>query len=117
MERLCAAAWPGNVRELRAVIEHAVAHAGPDGIGLEALPEWIQGDLAFEMPWETLSWADAVARGRADVARRYLMALLKRFEGDVVGAAAQASVERESFYRLLRRHGIQPESFRSSSEE
>ncbi len=117
MERLCAAAWPGNVRELRAVIEHAVAHAGPEGIGLEALPEWIQGDLAFEMPWETLSWADAVARGRADVARRYLTALLERFEGDVVGAAAQASVERESFYRLLRRHGIQPESFRNSNEE
>ena len=117
MERLASVAWPGNVRELRSVIEHATAVAGNGPIAVESLPEWIRSDPSVQPPWETLSWSDALARGRVDVARRYLVALLKRFEGDVVKAAAQAKVERESFYRLLRKHGIQPDGFRRGDHE
>ena len=117
MERLVASQWPGNVRELRSVVEHAAALASDGRIGLEALPEWVRADASVEAPWDTLTWADALARGRADVARQYLVALLKRFDGDVVKAAARAAVERESFYRLLRRHGIQPESFRGDPRD
>ena len=112
MERLSSLGWPGNVAELRTVIEHAAALAGNGPIALESLPQWILDDSGLEAPLETLSWSDALARGRAEVARRYLVALLKRFDGDVVKAAAQANVERESFYRLLRKHGIQPDGFR-----
>lgn len=112
MERLSSLGWPGNVAELRTVIEHAVALAGTGPIALESLPQWIRDDSGLQVPLETLSWSDALARGRAEVARRYLVALLKRFDGDVLQAAAQADVERESFYRLLRKHGISADGFR-----
>ncbi|MBL8947181.1 MAG: sigma-54-dependent Fis family transcriptional regulator [Myxococcales bacterium] len=112
MERLSSLAWPGNVAELRTVIEHAVALAGTGPIALESLPQWTRDESRLQAPLETLSWSDALARGRAEVARRYLVALLKRFDGDVLAAAAQADVERESFYRLLRRHGISADGFR-----
>lgn len=117
MERLSSAAWPGNVRELRSVIEHAAALAGNESLSTELLPDWIRSRSELEAPWTTLSWSDALARGRADVARRYLVALLRRFDGDVVKASSQAKVERESFYRLLRKHGIQPDGFRREGRE
>ncbi len=117
MERLSSAAWPGNVRELRSVIEHAAALAGNGPISTESLPGWVRTRSELEAPWTTLSWSDALARGRADVARRYLVALLRRFDGDVVKASSQAKVERESFYRLLRKHGIQPDGFRREGRE
>ena len=37
---------------------------------------------------------------------------MRRFEGQVAAAAEQAEVERESFYRLLRRHGVNAADFR-----
>ena len=117
MERLSSAAWPGNVRELRSVIEHAAALAGNESLSTELLPDWIRSRSELEAPWTTLSWSDALARGRAHVARRYLVALLRRFDGDVVKASSQAKVERESFYRLLRKHGIQPDGFRREGRE
>jgi transcriptional regulator of acetoin/glycerol metabolism len=60
----------------------------------------------------TLSYRDAVERSRADSVKRYLQAILQRFDGNVVAAAEHADVERESFYRLCRRHGIDPADYR-----
>jgi two-component system response regulator HydG len=37
---------------------------------------------------------------------------MRRFEGQVAEAAQHAGVERESFYRLLRKHGVEPSAFR-----
>lgn len=116
IERLSSLAWPGNVAELRAVIEHAAAVAGGP-IALESLPRPIQDDAGSAVALDTLSWSDALARGRTEVARRYLVALLKRFDGDVARAAARAEVERESFYRLLRKHGIVADGFRRANRD
>lgn len=43
------------------------------------------------------------------MARRYLDELMFKYEGRVAEAAAHAGVERESFYRLLRRFAIELE--------
>jgi two-component system response regulator HydG len=48
------------------------------------------------------------------VARRYLKEVLRAHGGQVGEAAAHAGVERESFYRLLRRFGIQPDEHRGT---
>jgi two-component system response regulator HydG len=53
-----------------------------------------------------LSWQDAVEQGRLNVAQEYIEAVLKRHDGNVAKAAAHAGVERESFYRLMRRYGF-----------
>ena len=45
--------------------------------------------------------------------RRYLIALLGRHGGSVTDAARGANVKRESFHRLMRRHHVTAEDFRT----
>jgi two-component system response regulator HydG len=108
--------WPGNVRQLRAAIERACIVAAGERIDVRDLPPEIisrydadgrDADLA------SLTWSEAMERGRDEVARRYLEALLKRCQGKVADASARAGVERESLYRLMRRYGVDPDAFRS----
>ena len=108
--------WPGNVRQLRAAIERACIVAASERIDVRDLPPEIvsrydtdgrEADLA------SLTWSEAMERGRDEVARRYLEALLRRSQGKVAEASARAGVERESLYRLMRRYGVDPDAFRS----
>ncbi len=115
LEALCAFDWPGNVRQLRSAVERACVISHGEAIDVVDLPpEVLRGaETAGEDPSLALcTWAQALERGRADVGRRYLESLMRRFEGQVSDAAAQAGVERESFYRLLRKHGVDAAAFR-----
>jgi two-component system response regulator HydG len=110
--------WPGNVRELRSAIERAAILAEQGVITTDSLPATITGD-AVEAPASgldltTLSYRDAIERLRNDGVKRYLQAMLQRFDGNVSAAAEHADVERESFYRLCRRYGIDPGDYRAS---
>jgi two-component system response regulator HydG len=110
--------WPGNVRELRSAVERAAIIETTREITLESLPPEIQGASALRRTsvrddeLATLSYREAVDASRAETNRRYLEAVLRRFHGDVAAAAAHAGIERESFYRLLRRVGLAAEQFR-----
>ena len=44
--------------------------------------------------------------------REYLVELLKRVKGDVSRASEAASLPRATFYRLLKKHKIEPADFR-----
>jgi len=107
--------WPGNVRQLRSAVERAfvLASAGEIDVG-DLPPEVARAYASVPAGPElgTITWSEAVERGRAETARLYLEAVLRRFHGNVAEAALQAGVERESFYRLLRRHGVEPAAFR-----
>ena len=65
------------------------------------------GQLLIAMPYR-----DAVAAGRDRTTREYLIALLHDVAGNVTQAAERAGIERESFHRLMKRHGIRAEDFR-----
>lgn len=106
--------WPGNLAQLRHVVETAASSASGPEIELDDLPieirGWprgIRGDLG--------TWTDAMNAGRFEFGRRYLEGVLKRFDGRVSDAASFSGVERESFYRLLRRHRLNPDDFREAS--
>lgn len=60
----------------------------------------------------SLSYRDALEHVRAEGITLYLQQLLQRFDGNVPDAAAHAEIERESFYRLCRRHGVDPADYR-----
>jgi two-component system response regulator HydG len=60
-----------------------------------------------EIDLASLTWNQALERGRDEVARRYLEDVLRKYDGRVAEAAAHAGVERESFYRLMRRYGVE----------
>lgn len=110
--------WPGNVRELRSAVERAVIVETTGEIRLESLPPEVRGASPLrltstsEVDLATLTYREAVESSREETNRRYLEAVLRRFRGDVAAAAAHAGVERESFYRLLRRHGLSAEDYR-----
>ncbi|MCB9647091.1 MAG: sigma-54-dependent Fis family transcriptional regulator [Deltaproteobacteria bacterium] len=114
LEAMLAYDWPGNVRQLRSAVERAaVVSTHPELDVGDLPPEVLRVDLAPEgADLAASTWSEALERGRADVGRRYLEAVLRRFEGQVAEAAAHAGVERESFYRLLRRHGVDPATYR-----
>jgi len=117
MEALQAHQWPGNVRELRSAIERAALLSEDGRIARSALPTEIAniGTATPEAPLQDLSelaYRDALERLRNEGVRRYLEALLRRFGGSVNAAAEHADVERESFYRLCRKHGLVPTDFR-----
>jgi two-component system response regulator GlrR len=102
MELLAAARWPGNVRQLRMVVRQAAS----TGAGAVITPEQIeeaQGQ-ATQLP----SFDEA----RDEFTRRYLVQLLQITEGNVSQAARLAKRNRTDFYKLLSRHGIEPEEFK-----
>ena len=120
LSALVAYGWPGNVRELRSAIERAAIVSEDGRLSRATLPpETLKGiERAAEVAPDNLSdlpYRDAVQRLRTEGVRRYLEAVLTRFNGNVTAAADHADVERESFYRLCRQHGINPNEFRSSS--
>jgi two-component system response regulator HydG len=110
--------WPGNVRELRSAVERAAIIGDGPEISLASLPEEVRRATplrltsASDVDLAGLSYREAVDASREETNRRYLEAVLRRFNGDVTAAAEHAGVERESFYRLLRRCGLSADQFR-----
>ncbi|MBX3270581.1 MAG: sigma-54-dependent Fis family transcriptional regulator [Sandaracinaceae bacterium] len=115
LDALRAYAWPGNVRQLRAAIERAAIVARGPRVELGDLPPEIAGHAGAADPDEDLAhldWASAQEAAKQRFARRYLRALLRAHDGRVADAASAAGVERESFYRLLRKHGVSADDYR-----
>jgi len=120
LEALAVPDWPGNVRQLRAVVERASIVAASERIDVADLPhEVLTSDRGRPASGElgALPWQEAMEVGRRDSARRYLQAVLRRFDGRVAEAAAHAQIERESFYRLLRKHGVRPDGSLGDPED
>jgi two-component system response regulator GlrR len=102
MELLAAATWPGNVRQLRTVLRQAASL----GAGSVITPEQVQD--AQGQTTQLPSFDEA----RDEFTRNYLVQLLQITEGNVSQAARLARRNRTDFYKLLSRHGIEPEQFK-----
>ncbi len=117
--------WPGNVRELRSVVERAAILTTEKEIGYDALPAEIRGaPLGTPLsPAESdermfdLSLREAVNVSRDKISRHYVIGVLQRFQGDVSAAATHAGIERESFYRLMRRYNLVASDFRKEPQD
>ena len=59
-----------------------------------------------------MTWQAAIDHARDRMAPGYLRTLLAAAQGNVVAAANRAGIERESFYRLLRKYGVRADEFR-----
>jgi two-component system response regulator HydG len=117
LEALSAYGWPGNVRQLRGAIERACVVARGQRVEVGDLPPEVisRPNVSVSHGLVGLTWSQALERGRADVAREYLEAVLRKYDGQVSEAAAHAAIERESFYRLIRRYGVDSEAIRSEA--
>ena len=108
-------------REPRSTVERAaIPEEGPQPPE-SALPAEAQEPLGFAAnsgrPLSAMSYREAVDHARDEGTRQYLEAVLALHHGNVTAAAHQAGVERESFHRLLRRHGLRAEAWRHEGVE
>ena len=135
LNALMAYHWPGNVRELENAIQHALALAQGDEIGVDVLPQRLRSTpLSVSLTPDTsvsaataantanVSWADNMAFNEARKLSQksfelaYLTRLLERTQGNVSEAARVAGLDRSNFRRVLSRHEIDPNSYRSDGE-
>jgi two-component system, NtrC family, response regulator GlrR len=108
LERLLAADWPGNVRQLRNVVEQCVALATAPVIPVGQVERALHSDAQALLPL-----SDARDRFEFD----YLTELLEMTGGQVAQAARLAGRNRSQFYKLLQKHQLDPEKFRSGSSD
>ncbi len=107
MELLVAAEWPGNIRQLANIVERNVALA-PSTVITRALVEKALGSVDGNLP--------PLAEARDAFVRNYLMQLLQSTEGNVSQAARLAARNRTDFYKLLSKHDIDPQDFKTPAE-
>jgi two-component system response regulator GlrR len=108
MELLMSAAWPGNIRQLRNVVDQCVVLATAPLIPASLVERALRRkEKAF------LPFAEARDRFEFD----YLAQLLEMTEGNVAQAARLAERNRSEFYKLLRKHALEPEFFRRGESE
>jgi two-component system, NtrC family, response regulator GlrR len=104
LEQLVSAPWPGNVRQLLNVIEQAVALCTTPIVPLTLVQKALHGSEEHDYS----SLADA----KKHFEREYLAQLLKITNGNVTRAARLAKRNRTEFYKLLKRHALDPALFK-----
>jgi len=104
VELLVTAEWPGNVRQLHNIVRQNVALSRSPVISGE-LVQTSLGDHGAKLA----SFSEA----RDEFTRNYLSQILQITMGNVSQAARLAKRNRTDFYKLLARHGLNPDAFKT----
>lgn len=106
--------WPGNVRQLENTIRRCLVTASGTSLGVADLPGSVV-DAAGPDTSGATAFFDA-RQARIDAfEREFLTAALRQHDGNVREASKDVDVPRGTFYRLLKKHGIQPKRFKRES--
>lgn len=108
MELMIAAPWPGNIRQLRNVVDQCVVLATSPLIPASLVERALRRKEKAFLPF---------SNARDNFELDYLTHLLEMTEGNVAQAARLAERNRSEFYKLLRRHKLEPELFRRGGED
>ena len=103
MEGLVSASWPGNVRQLANVVQHCIVLCRSALIPRTLVQHALQGKAK-----RLASFADA----RDQFEYEYLSSLLRTTAGNVAQAARLAERNRSEFYKLLKKHELDPDHYR-----
>jgi two-component system response regulator GlrR len=108
VELLVTAEWPGNIRQLFNIVRQNVA--------LSRSPV-ISGELVQSSLGEHGAKLASFSEARDEFTRNYLSQILQITMGNVSQAARLAKRNRTDFYKLLARHNLNADSFKSRSRE
>ena len=115
LEVLCSHPWPGNVRELQNAIKRTLALCQCPTVTADCLPPDVLAG-ARRMPNNIARGFFAMREQRMRAfEKEYFTVLLKTWNGDVTKVSREAGVPRGTLYRLLRRNGLDPNTFRQAS--
>ena len=104
VEMLVTAEWPGNIRQLYNVVRQNVA--------LSRSPV-ISGELVQQSLGEHAGKLASFSDARDEFTRNYLSQILQITMGNVSQAARLAKRNRTDFYKLLARHDLNPDQFKT----
>jgi len=104
VELLVTAEWPGNIRQLYNVVRQNVA--------LSRTPV-ISGQLVQSSLGEHAGKLASFSEARDEFTRNYLSQILQITTGNVSQAARLAKRNRTDFYKLLARHKLNPDTFKT----
>lgn len=104
VEVLMAAEWPGNIRQLASLIDQSASLTSAPVISAELVQQAL-GGVAARVP----SFDEA----RDEFTRNYLAQLMQLTRGNVTQAARLAGRNRTDFYKLLAKHDLSSEQFKS----
>ncbi|WP_338699842.1 sigma-54 dependent transcriptional regulator [Bradyrhizobium sp. 26S5] len=104
--------WPGNIRELQNLILHDLLLADSDEMSLAMKDLQAAAQPAAEVGQ---TFKVAKAKAIAVFERSYVDQLLTRTRGNVSLAARLAGTDRSALSKLVRKHGLLGEQFRTSS--
>jgi two-component system response regulator GlrR len=104
VEMLVTAEWPGNIRQLYNVVRQNVA--------LSRSPV-ISGELVRQSLGEHAGKLASFSDARDEFTRNYLSQILQITTGNVSQAARLAKRNRTDFYKLLSRHELNPDEFKT----
>jgi len=104
VELLVTADWPGNIRQLYNIVRQNVA--------LSRSPV-ISGELVQSSLGEHGGKLASFTEARDEFTRNYLSQILQITQGNVSQAARLAKRNRTDFYKLLARHNLNPETFKT----
>ncbi|HZD51986.1 MAG TPA: sigma 54-interacting transcriptional regulator [Woeseiaceae bacterium] len=104
VELLVSAEWPGNIRQLYNVVRQNVA--------LSRSPV-ISGELVQHSLGEHAGKLASFSEARDEFTRNYLSQILQITTGNVSQAARLAKRNRTDFYKLLARHDLNPDAFKT----
>ncbi len=105
--------WEGNVRELEHAIEHAVALAGGDEIGVSDLPAAVRGAASPGSPAAVSNnFKQAKEQMTLAFERDFIARALERHRGNVTRAAEEIGMYRQQLQTKVAKLGIDLESFR-----
>ncbi|MBN2209150.1 MAG: sigma 54-interacting transcriptional regulator [Candidatus Coatesbacteria bacterium] len=106
VERMMQHSWPGNVRELQNRVEKAVLLSA--GNAITAADLGLVGRGESQVP--------RLRDVKDDVEISRLKTALRASGGNVAQAARMIGLSRQNFYRLLKKHGLTLEQYRTSPD-
>ena len=105
--------WPGNVRELQNILKRAIAMTTHQLLTVDDLPDEIVVQGGERRTRDRGGFFQVRTQRMNAFEKWYLANLLKACVGDVSRAARKAEMPRGTLYRLLKKHNVNPDDFRS----
>ncbi len=100
--------WPGNVRELKNIIERVVIMVSTEEIKAEDIKKNI-GSGGKEQPKDVNISTGSLKDTRDNFEKEYIIASLKKNEGNVSVTARELDIERTNLHRKIKQYNINVE--------
>jgi transcriptional regulator with GAF, ATPase, and Fis domain len=114
LDLLASYTWPGNVREMLNVIERAVSFCEGERIRPQDLPDQLR--MAVTSPgidavYNEATFKEAKEKWVSSFERDYILALLRKNNGNISHAAREADIDRKYFRKLMKKYGVDANVF------